>query len=187
MSLFAGTHDALVFAFRAAEKNRQRGVIDKLMNPAVGGSGRGLGGLAGVGQAGLIRAEIKSLGSVSEAILTAAYAPEFEATCCASCGQERPNRERGLAVEWLAHHVDMTALVKMGVDMRLRRALVRRFFSKPADRPSMSAIAEGGGVDRGTATKYFGLVTAQLKRDHSVAFHKIDARLKEIELVGTSE
>ena len=68
--------DALIFAFNASSENYDRPYMNRVAAPAVG-SGRGLGGLDGAAQAGMIRAEVRDLGRMREAILLARFAPRW--------------------------------------------------------------------------------------------------------------
>ena len=72
--LFNSAHGALVFAFNFSGQAYDRPMMNRLATPSVG-TGKGLVGLDGAGQSGFIRAEVKAMGKLSEAIIIARIAP----------------------------------------------------------------------------------------------------------------
>ena len=72
--LFINAHSALVFAFNFSGQCYDRPMMNRMAAPSVG-TGKGLVGLDGAAQAGMIRGEVKSLGKLAEAILIARFAP----------------------------------------------------------------------------------------------------------------
>lgn len=91
-TLFDNAHGALVFAFNFSGQCYDRPAMNRLATPAAG-TGKGLVGLDGAAQAGFILAEVKGMGKLAEAILTARLAPRSmpchcRSSCCASHRQK---------------------------------------------------------------------------------------------------
>lgn len=93
--------------------------------------GRGLGGMDGAGQAGMIRQQVASLGRIPEAIIIARYAPEnvVSGTCtCPACNGLHPNFERREAIFTLANHLQ-SYVFTTDVPLQTRMGFVQRHFS----------------------------------------------------------
>ncbi len=68
--LFKSTHDALRFAYRFNGDN----TVSARFGDAPSGNGKGLGGLDGAAQAGMIQSEVRRLGETIEAVAVAQFA-----------------------------------------------------------------------------------------------------------------
>lgn len=154
-SLFENAHGALVFAFNFSGQSYDRPMMNRLAAPAVG-SGLGLVGLDGAAQAGMIRAEVRALGQLAEAILMARIAPKTTPCHCRSacCSGMKPNREWSNAISFLADHVRKTALHGSCTNGLMRRDYVARYFTRKADRVSLEALAEKHEINRDTASSH---------------------------------
>jgi len=193
--LFESAHAALVFAFNFSA-GPERSLMNKLAAPAKS-KGRGLAGLDGAAQAGMVRAEVAALGRVSEAILVARFAPRSVPCDCraACCIGYRPNREWVDAISYLADHVRTTALAGCTANGILRREYVVRYFTARDARVSIDELAERHDVARNTVSAHVGKVAALLGgsrgRDapglETVAMDAIETRLREIGMVGVAE
>lgn len=195
--LFVNTHGALVFAFNFSGQSYDRPMMNRLAAPAIG-SGMGLVGLDGAGQAGMIRAEVRALGALAEAILMARIAPRTTPCHCRSacCSGKRPNWEWVNAIAFLADHVRQTAMYGCCANGLMRRDYVERYFTRKADRLSLEALAEKHDINRDTASGHFARVAllfggaasrkgtpAQIGLEH-VAMDAADQRLRDAGIVG---
>lgn len=196
-ALFSSAHAALVFAFNFSGQSYDRPVMNRLADeprPA----GNGLYGLDGAGQAGFIRAEVKAMGKLAEAILIARIAPRSTPCQCRSscCSSQKPNKEWTDAIATLSDHVRTTALAGCIANGLMRREYVVRYFSKKEELVSLEALAEKHEIDRHTVSAHAGKVMAyfagiQAKKDkpsvpgmEHIAFEAIDSRLRAIGMVG---
>ncbi len=165
--LFRSAHEALVFAYNfSLQASTPMTPVAKLMRGPVG-PGRGLGGLDGAGQAGIIRAKIAELGKVGAAIITARIAPrttkcECRAACCSGL---RPNREWADALSTLADTIRHTALAGCTSDGIMRREYVLRYFSHRSERAPLEELARKYSIDRHTVGAHYAKVTRWLRGD----------------------
>ncbi len=195
--LFESAHGALVFAFNFSGQCYDRPMMNRLASPAVG-SGKGLVGLDGAAQAGMIRAEVQTLGKLAEAIIIARIAPRSVPCHCRSacCAGHKPNKEWTDAISILADHVRTTALAGCTSNGMLRREYVVRHFTRKDDRISLEALAEKHDIARNTVSAHAAKVAlllggAQPKKDkpgvpglESAAMDAIEDRLRDIGMVG---
>lgn len=175
--LFRSAHAALIFALNYSDQIYERPLMNRLAAPAPG-SGKGLVGVDGAGQAGMIRAELKALGGLHENILVARLAPRQRYCECrgACCSGRKPNPEWVGAVSWLSEHVRVTALAGCLVDYRVRRNCVEIFFGKSL---AVAALADDCGIARNTASAHLSRVRKRLKEDEHHAQVAIDDRLRQ--------
>lgn len=195
--LFESAHGALVFAFNFSGQCYDRPMMNRLASPAVG-SGKGLVGLDGAAQAGMIRAEVQTLGKLAEAIIIARIAPRSVPCHCRSacCAGHKPNKEWTDAISILADYVRTTALAGCTSNGMLRREYVVRHFTRKDDRISLEALAEKHDIARNTVSAHAAKVAlllggAQPKKDkpgvpglESAAMDAIEDRLRDIGMVG---
>lgn len=191
-ALFDSAHAALVFAFNFSGQHYDRPPLarlaDKVSRGADVSTGKGLSGLDGAAQAGMIRAEIATLGSLAESVLTARFAPSYHPCSCRSacCGGRKTNPEWINAVAWLANHMRTTALFGTAADYRIRRTCVLRHFQAKDRRQSLEQMADHCGIARNTAGAYMSKVAKFLKVIESSAYGAISDRLQEIAVVEHS-
>lgn len=195
--LFESAHGALVFAFNFSGQCYDRPMMNRLASPAIG-SGKGLVGLDGAAQAGMIRAEVKTLGKLAESILIARIAPRMTPCSCRSscCSGHKPNKEWTDAIAILADHVRTTALAGCVSNGLLRREYVVRHFTRKDERISLEALAEKHEIHRDTASAHASKVAlllggSQAKKGkpavpglEGVAMAAIEDRLREIGMAG---
>ena len=103
--LFRSAQDALLFAFRHAGQAYDRPMMLRMADTSRG-AGAWLAGLDGAAQAGMIRAEVASLGRLYEAVIVARFADRSIPCQCkaACCSGERLNGEWINAVAYLADY-----------------------------------------------------------------------------------
>lgn len=159
--LFQSAADALRFAFNFSHQQYDR----PLMNRMMGGrneTGKGLSGLDGAAQAGMIRRELSTLPNLYRAVLIARYAPRsFPCTCGRPCCVgSSVNFEWREAVNAVASYA--TDMVPGGADkFRLRRELVFRLYGSGK---TLDAIADECGVARQTASEHNSRIMIWLRR-----------------------
>lgn len=182
--LFTSAHGALKFALNFAHGSTKRSWLAKLMGGPIG-EGKGLGGLDGAAQAGMILAEVQSLGSVRYRIIVARFmAPSVPCACKAQCCRGyRAAPEWDEAIELLTEHVLACGLTGTISHHRLRRALVVRYFGI---KDSFIEIANSCGVHRQTASQYHKAVVEHFRAEETVAFTAIEGRLYERGIVGAT-
>ena len=195
--LFESAHGALVFAFNFSGQCYDRPMMNRLASPSLG-SGKGLAGLDGAAQAGMIRAEVCAVGKLAEAILIARIAPRSMPCHCrqSCCSGKKPNKEWTDAISYLADYVRTTALAGCTSNGILRREYVVRYFSRKDERVSLEVLAERHDVARNTVSAHAAKVALLLggvppKKDRAVvpgfeamAMDAIEERLRDIGMVG---
>lgn len=162
-SLFESSHAALRFAYGQRGPTCDRPTVSRMAAPA-GGTGRGLGGLDGSAQAGMIRQEVKAFGRLDEALLIGRHGPQHSPCECGSpcCSGRRPNREWVEAVLFLADHMRETALANCTTTSLQRVAYVSRYFTPKGLRDSVESLAERFDRDRTTISSHYGRVSKLL-------------------------
>lgn len=184
--LFSSAYSALVFAFNVSRQCYDRPFMNKVASPAIG-SGKGLAGLDGAAQAGMIRAEVKALGELAEAFLIARIAPRSEPCSCRSacCGGSRTNSEWFDAISALSEYARNAALAGTTANGMLRQAYVARYFAMKDQRVSLELLAEKHDLNRQTIGTHYSKLSKVFKEVESLAQNAIEDRLREIGVVGT--
>ena len=184
-ALFDSAHAALVFAFNFAGQHYDRPMLTRMAFPSIGQS-KGLAGLDGAAQAGMIRAEINALGNLAENVLTARFAPHYHPCACRSacCGGKKTNPEWINAIAWLSNHMRSTALFGTSADYRIRRTCVLRHFQAKENRQSLDQMANACSINRQTAGAYMSKVSKFIKVIEASAYGAISDKLQEIDVVG---
>lgn len=196
-ALFLSAHAALVFAFNFSGQSYDRPMMNRLGAPTLG-SGKGLVGLDGAAQAGMIRAEVQAMGKLAEAILTARVAPRAKPCSCRSscCSGHKPNKEWTDAIAYLADYVRTTVYAGCVVNGLMRREYLVRYFTRKEDRTSLEAMAEKYEIARNTVSAHNAKVATWLggvpaRKDkpaqlgmEQAAFDAIEDRLRAIGMVG---
>ncbi|AEV24611.1 hypothetical protein Dsui_0191 [Azospira oryzae PS] len=194
--LFDTAHGALVFAFNFSVQCYDRPMMNRMAAPGVG-SGKGLVGIDGAAQAGMVRAEVHALGKLAEAIIIARIAPRSVPCNCRSacCAGHKPNKEWADAIAYLADHVRTTALAGCTSNGLLRREYVVRYFTRKESRIGFESLAEKHNLARNTVSAHAGKVAfllggAQAKKGQAgvpglenAAMDAIEDRLRAIGMV----
>ena len=178
--LFRSAHDALVFAFNFSMDLYDRPLMGKMADEARP-PGKGLSGLDGAAQAGFVRAELRALGLIPEAILIARIAPQGSPCECRRpcCSGKTLNPDWAEAIKTLTQHA-LVPLSGCVSHYRLRAAIVQKFFGASV---SLVDIAEVCGVNRDTASDHNQKVTKMLKTEESAAWGRFESRLIEAGMV----
>ena len=161
--MFDTAHGAMVFAFNFTSQCYDRPMMNRMASPAVG-TGKGLVGLDGAAQAGMVRAEVQALGKLAEAILIARLAPRSQPCHCrqACCSGQKPNKEWTDAVAFLTDYVRNTALAGCTANGIMRREYVVRYFTPKSARISLEDLAEKYDVARNTVSAHAAKVATLL-------------------------
>lgn len=153
--LFKSAHAALTFALNYSMQQYDRPLMNRiaageLTAGMVREEGLGLSGLAGAGQAGMIRAKLAKLTPLQRAVLVVSTAPaqvpcECRAPCCSG---RKTNPEWQEAMATLSVAAAAEALSGCVSNGRLRSALIQRLLGAKA---SLADLAERHDVSERTA------------------------------------
>ena len=157
---FDSAFDAVRFALSYTAHQYGEALLCKRFGGPALGNGRGLVGLDGAGQAGMIRRALWDLPDLYLAVLIARTAPRGIPCYCgaACCSKHRPNPEWQAVILWLTEqsvaHVD--GLSKYQV----RRAVIERIFGVSAD---LKTIAQRCDVHRNTVSQHYAALRLWLE------------------------
>lgn len=194
--LFDSSHAALVFAFNYSGQQYQASAMNKAMTPAIG-SGKGLVGVDGAAQAGMIRSELGMLPELHQAVLTARCAPRDVLCDCGRpcCATKRSNPEWEAAIVWLTERA-MQQLSGSFSHYRVRRSILEKIFGAKVN---LAEIAEDCGVHRNTVSDQNAKLKLWIEGERAkkglnaapgveqVAWTAIDIRLKASKMVKNEE
>ena len=129
-------------------------------------TGKGLVGTDGAGQAGLIRRELKELGSFYEAVLTSYYAHKTLPCACgrSCCCGSKPNPEWSEAIGLIGQAAQGKLAGKM-TNYRLRLGIVVNAFSRKSEKEKLMELAKHCSVDRDTASEHNAILAEWLLGD----------------------
>lgn len=178
--LFKTARGALLFAYNFVHGTLKKPGLVALMGG--GSTGRGLGGLDGAAQAGMIKSEVEQLTPVRRRILECRFAPPAKPCPCkrACCSGEIVNPEWAESMGWLTEHVLKQALCGTISNFRLRRAILCRYFGQEL---SMTTVAAQCGVKRDTAAEHNRKVVTYLGSEEKGADGDIYGKLFEAGII----
>lgn len=199
--LFTSADSALRFAFSYSTQQYSPTPMARAMRGGNVGTGKGLAGVDGAGQAGMLRSELRDFSVLHQAVLIAQFAPAVLPCDCTApcCSGTKPNREWGEAVSFLTEH---TAYLFAGSlsHYRLRRILIERHFGahKGTDgkKISLERVAEHCGVHRQTASTHHQKLLNYLRGKkgiggevgiQAIALQRADELLRDRGFVGMEE
>lgn len=173
--IFKSAHSALKFAMNFSHGTLKKSFLAQAQGG--GGVGRGLSGLDGAAQAGMILSEVENLPSVQRCLLIGRLTvPTVPCSCKSQCCKGyRAAPDWDQAVEYLAEYVLIQGLTGTISHLRLRRALVLRYFGV---REKFIDISKACGLHRDTASQYNKAVAEHLSPVEKHAFGEIEGRLK---------
>ncbi|MEY8174025.1 DNA-binding protein [Burkholderia multivorans] len=186
---FKSAFDAVRFALAYSTQQYGETMMAKRLRGESLGSGMGLVGVDGAGQAGMIRAKVWELPELHRAVIIASAAPrDLPCSCGASCCSGRtPNVEWTAAIGWLA---EAAAAYCSGFShYRLRRAIVEKVFGV---QKNLEEIAEDCDVHKNTACAQNVAIKRWLlgnRKDGSIgvtdaAWSALERRFEEIGILG---
>nr|WP_313036804.1 hypothetical protein [Achromobacter ruhlandii] len=162
--LFKSAHAALVFALNYSMQQYDRPLLNRIASGELTagmapGGGKGLSGLDGAGQAGMIRNELAQLSPIQQAALVASIAPQQLPCGCkvSCCSGWKVNQEWADALRDLTEAAAAGALSGCLSNGRLRSMLIQRLFGAKV---TLSRLAEDHKVDERTVSAHH----AKLKR-----------------------
>lgn len=177
-ALFRSAHAALVFAANYSGQAYDRPVMNRMATKA-GPEGKGLHGIDGAAQAGLILAELRMLGPFYEAILVADVAQETVPCDCERpcCSGSRDNTRFADAVNTLSKEVLERVLSGCISHRVLRVGLVRKFFGVPGI--TLKDLAKACDVSDDTAARHNEKITALLRKERKKAWAAFEERCRK--------
>lgn len=174
--LFHSAVGALRFALNYTHGQMKKPFLARMMGG--GTAGRGLGGLDGAGQAGMIQVELRRVSSeLYQAILIGRYATPSTPCSCRSvcCRGWRDAPDWAAAINWLTEHVLQEGLTGNISHYRFRRSMIARYFGVKESFIQMSAAC---GVERHTAGQQYKKISEHLKANERLARYEMEGLLK---------
>lgn len=151
--LFATAHAALTFAFNHSDQVYDKPMMARMAQSPTSGTGKGLGGGDGAGQAGIILAALDPLPRLYHAILVARFAPRDEQ--CSCCKGVTDRLEWLAAIRVISDAAACEALSAHPTHRVLRDAIVARYFGKDV---KLADAANHAEVSAATATNHNGKI-----------------------------
>ncbi|KVU48207.1 DNA-binding protein [Burkholderia ubonensis] len=189
---FKSAFDAVRFALCYSSQQYGETMLAKRLRGESIGTGMGLVGLDGAGQAGEIRRHLWDLPDLHLSVIVARAAPrDLPCSCGAACCSGRtPNLEWKAAIGWLTQ---ASAAYCSGFShFRVRRAIIERLFGVKCD---LSQIADDCEAHRNTVSKQNAAVRLWIDGDRKgetvgvsqVAWSAIERKLSAAGLLRESE
>jgi len=182
---FKSAFDAVRFALCYSTQQYGESLMAKRLRGEIGGSGMGLIGFDGAGQAGMIRRVLWELPELHLAVVVARAAPRELSCGCGSpcCAKRRPNGEWSAAIEWLTGA--STAYCSGFSHYRVRRAIIERCFGV---KRNLDEIACDCGAHRNTVSKHNAMVQQWINGDRraqapgvlDIAWASLDRRFEAL-------
>lgn len=175
-TLFRTARGALLFATNYSHGQTKKPFLAKMVGG--GKPGRGLGGLDGAGQAGMILAALTRLPRVQQALLVARFTAAVTPCACRApcCKGFREQPEWAGAVEFLIEDVLKQGLTGTVSHYQLRRALVMRYLGI---KHSFVDVAKQCGINRDTASDRYKKIKDYLGDQERRAYWAMEGQLKE--------
>jgi hypothetical protein len=186
--VFHSVYDALVFAYNFSSSQYPETTLGKLLRKKAEedgeggdlGTGKGLSGLDGAGQAGMILGAVHRLELRQVLVIEARF---MKRTCpCRTCGHEAFTASYRLAIDSLAETMLSDGVVPTSADIRLRRELVYGHFGK---RPHNVKLGKKYHLDRHTVGGYQVAITKALKALEYQAQETLHGRFAEAGMLET--
>jgi hypothetical protein len=158
--IFESAHSAALFAHRFSTEQYGRSAMSRMMTGPTG-TGKGLAGIDGAGQAGMIRRLVQGLGPLHEAIIVARFSPrEMDCACGSACCSGKFNNLEWAAAVRKIGEFSITATPCAVSNLRLRCGVVAKHFGIPLN---IGELADQCEVHRNTASKHASLILAWLR------------------------
>ena len=164
--LFHSAHEALIFAYRYSRQQYPRTPMTRMLQGGEAiGSGKGLSGLDGAAQAGMILAAVDRLPREQANVIRVRYGDIRED--CPCCGQPAPSIEWQDAVDALSHCVELE-----GVPRRVRHAAIERVLCRR--KWDANRLSAEYGLSERTLYRQAGELRKRLKKVESTAMARLD-------------
>lgn len=179
--LFNSVADAIMFALRYSSQQYAETPMSKLMKrTGRTSSGKGLVGLDGAGQAGMILGKIDSLGQIERACIIARYTDRTDE--CPCCKQTVANDAYRAAINTLADWAERT--IENVTDVpRMRFAIVQEFYER---RRSVGKMADAIGMPRSSAYDQRARIWPKLTELDKRALGQIEEKLADLVGLATA-
>ncbi len=154
--LFQSAHNALLFAFNFSAQQYERPMMNRMADDPVAYVSKGLSGMDGAAQAGMIMSRVLQLPALSQYIVFAHYAPKTLACDCPRpcCAGKKPN-ELWEAVIMEISRISITAATPGALSYRvLRDAIFRKMFGDKSERGDVLAAADKCGLEERQAYRH---------------------------------
>jgi hypothetical protein len=177
--LFASAAAAAAFALNFNDQNYQKPALGRLIGTPPP-PGKGLGGLDGAAQAGMVRAELATIGLIGEAIIVADIAHKTKPCSCKAlcCSGEVTNPEWSAAIGLLSNLAKELKVCPSY--MNVRANLLRRFFGVPLE---ITEIARMCGLSRETVSVHNAKLTSVFTPLKKRAWTDFDERLVDVGMI----
>ena len=205
-ALFQSAHNALLFAFNFSGQQYERPMMNRMADDPVAYVSKGLSGMDGAAQAGMIMSRIMLLSPLSQYIVFAHYAPKALACDCPRpcCAGKKPN-ELWEAVINKISRASIAAATPGALSYRvLRDAIVRKMFGDTSHRGDVLAAAEKCGLEKRQAYNHQaaiklwldgvketkskkGKITPGVMGVRGIAFEQVDRLLVDSGIAGAVE
>ena len=180
--LFRSTHNALLFAHNFNHAQYEPTILARLIEKNYK-PGKGLAGLDGAGQSGMILGAVRDIGALEAAFMVMRYAPSHRKCDCKNscCSGNIINREWSEAKNYIAGLIQSHgALHGKKHAPQLWSSLVAKTFGF---KWSIKELAEFSGVDRDTVAEHYAIIKPWIEAREDKAFAAVDARLKRSGMV----
>lgn len=182
LALFRSVHDALKFACNFKHGQIKATGLAVLMGGAKP-VGRGLSGLDGAAQAGMVLAEVAALEpKVRGQIIIARYTVREIACPCENlcCRGFRENIDWLLAISSIAETARTEVLQGTTINFFSRHAIVRRHFGQ---KQHFKEIADRSGTTPDTVSQHSAKIAPWLKSEEKRALYAIEGKLKSLQII----
>ncbi|WP_237173026.1 DNA-binding protein [Paracandidimonas lactea] len=176
--LFQSAHAALVYAFNYSGQAYDRPIMNRMADDPVEAVSKGLSGLDGAGQAGMIFNKLQHLPPLYQYIVFATYAPRSIPCSCRypCCSGHKRNEFWHACIRQIEEAAITQALPGCVSHRVLRRGIIQREFGDKS--LSLAELAEKAGVHRDTATNHASKIRAWLHGQKAKSGHEAVAGVK---------
>ncbi len=176
--IFKSAQEAVLFACHFSSQQYAMSPMAKILQRGGSGSGRGLIGLDGAAQAGMVMAEVDKLQKPHAWAVKARSAPHREQCSCTSacCGGWKPNPVFNEALSWLADHL-VEVLEVLPPLRAFRVGVLARYFGAKL---SVADLADDHGIPKRTAERHAKAIVDAMKAIEKAAWADLYVRLEDV-------
>jgi hypothetical protein len=156
--LFSSAHAALTFAYNHSHQVYERPLMNRMADGPGVRTGKGLGGVDGSAQAGMVLSSLKLLPRLHLAIIQARFMPRTKECVC--CRSKIDNVEWLDAIREISDVAACQALSTHPTSRTLRDAIIRGYFGQKV---VLSQEADRAGVTANTVTRHKGMIVRWLR------------------------
>jgi len=189
--LFKSAHAAITFALNYSNTEHvERSPASKMADTSKGSGGKGLIGLDGAAQSGMIQAELKKTGQFHEACIIARIAKRKLPCSCGAqcCSKHKPNYLWLDAINFIAMEAKRVIDADREVGVRgimdhpaMRRAIIAKFFGEHV---KIGELAKACEVSDVTVASHSGKINKLLKKIEGEAWIMLEEQLRANGVVG---